>query len=177
MIRLRYLLIIAVLSLLTSPYLPITRAQSSRRPLQLDDLPRLREVRDPQCSPDGNQIAYVLGTIDAREDKSTSHIRVIGLDGRDDRRMTAGIESESTPRWSPDGRYLSFTSARKGPAKGTQVWILDRSGGEAVQLTDVKGRLPVKPKRGLYRQEPTTKAPSETISSNRASQTAVIRQF
>ncbi|MFM8392699.1 MAG: S9 family peptidase, partial [Acidobacteriota bacterium] len=55
--------------------------------------------------------------------------------------MTFGQEGESTPRWSPNGQYLSFTSSRKGPVKGTQVWILDRSGGEATQLTNVKGRL------------------------------------
>src|SRR6185503_15786176 len=45
------------------------------------------------------------------------------------------------PKFSPDGKYLSFTSSRSGPAKGNQVWLLDRSGGEAVQLTEVKGRL------------------------------------
>src|SRR5262249_57893000 len=37
--------------------------------------------------------------------------------------------------------YLSFTSSRPGPTKGNQVWLLDRSGGEAFQLTDLKGRL------------------------------------
>src|SRR5262249_11828052 len=45
------------------------------------------------------------------------------------------------PRWSPDGRYLAFTSSRPGKARGNQVWLLDRSGGEAQQLTEVKGRL------------------------------------
>jgi dipeptidyl aminopeptidase/acylaminoacyl peptidase len=48
---------------------------------------------------------------------------------------------ESGRRWSPDGKYLSFTSSRPGPARGNQVWLLDRNGGEAVQLTDVKGRV------------------------------------
>src|SRR5262249_49530159 len=37
--------------------------------------------------------------------------------------------------------YLSFTSSRPGKAKGSQVWLLDRSGGEAFQLTELKGRL------------------------------------
>src|SRR5205814_3401477 len=43
--------------------------------------------------------------------------------------------------FSPDGRYLSFTSSRPGKARGNQVWLLDRAGGEAFQLTEVKGRL------------------------------------
>ena len=55
--------------------------------------------------------------------------------------MTTSTESESAPRWSPDGRYLSFLSSRPGKAKGNQVWLLDRNGGEAQQFTDVKGRL------------------------------------
>src|SRR5437588_6588958 len=55
--------------------------------------------------------------------------------------MTTSTESETSPRWSPDGKYLSFTSSRPGKAKGNQVWMLDRNGGEAFQVTDVKGRL------------------------------------
>lgn len=116
-------------------------AQVAKRPLHLDDLPRLREVRDPQLSPDGQWVAYVVAGIDVKEDKSISHIWISSYDGKTHLQMTAGQESETAPRWSPDGQYLSFTSSRKGAAKGNQVWLLNRSGGEAVQLTDVKGRV------------------------------------
>jgi dipeptidyl aminopeptidase/acylaminoacyl peptidase len=116
-------------------------AQTAKRPLKLDDLPRLREVRDPQLSPDGQWVAYVVSAIDVKEDKSNSHVWIVSYDGKTNRQMTWSAESESSPRWSPDGKYLSFTSSRPGPAKGNQVWLLDRSGGEAFQLTDVKGRL------------------------------------
>src|ERR1041385_2848162 len=116
-------------------------AQTARRPFKLDDLARMREVRDPQCSPDGKWVAYAVSQIAVKEDRSDGHVWMASYDGATNRQVTSSQESESAPRWSPDGKYLSFTSSRPGKARGSQVWLLDRNGGEAMQLTEIKGRL------------------------------------
>src|SRR5258708_1335894 len=86
-------------------------ALPARRPLKLDDLVRFREVRDPQVSPDGQWVAYVVANIDAKEDKSVSHIWMVSYDGKTDRQLTWSQDGQTSPRWSPANKYLSFTSA------------------------------------------------------------------
>ena len=63
---------------------------------------------------------------------------MVRWDGSRTVRLTNSPENEGSPRWSPDGRYLSFVSGRF-ESKGGQVWLLDRAGGEAVRLTELKG--------------------------------------
>jgi dipeptidyl aminopeptidase/acylaminoacyl peptidase len=119
-------------------------AQPAKHSLRLDDLTRFRNVNDPQISPDGQWIAYTVSTIDAKEDKTSTHIWLASYDGKSDRQITFSSDSESSPRWSPDGKFLAFSSSRssgKPGVRGGQIWLLDRSGGEAYQLTELKGRL------------------------------------
>jgi dipeptidyl aminopeptidase/acylaminoacyl peptidase len=114
---------------------------NARRALKIDDMHRFHDVRDAQISPDGKWVAYTVNTVDAAADKSDTDVWMASWDGKQHMRMTTSTENESSPRWSPDGRWLSFLSSRPGKAKGNQVWLLDRNGGEAQQFTDVKGRL------------------------------------
>jgi dipeptidyl aminopeptidase/acylaminoacyl peptidase len=111
---------------------------ATRRPLRSADLLGLRTVSDPQISPEGDWIAYCVTTIDTVKDKSDTDIWMTNWLGTQTIRLTYSPDAESSPRWSPDGRFLAFISARQDP-KGGQVWILDRRGGEAQQLTKVKG--------------------------------------
>jgi dipeptidyl aminopeptidase/acylaminoacyl peptidase len=109
-----------------------------RRLLTVDDLFNVREVRDPQRSPDGRWVAYTVTRSLRNTDKNDTDVWMVSWDGTQQIQVTSTPESESRPRWSPDGRFLSFVSSRQG-AKRAQVWLLNRAGGEAVQVTDVKG--------------------------------------
>src|ERR1035438_9977419 len=94
-------------------------AQStSRRLLKLDDMHSFHDVRDAQISPDGKWVAYTLSSVDVAGDKSDSDVWMASWDGSRQVRLTSSPESENAPRWSPDGRYLSFLSGRPGKAKG-----------------------------------------------------------
>jgi dipeptidyl aminopeptidase/acylaminoacyl peptidase len=125
-------------------FAPSAGAQTSqplaKRALRVGDLYRLRDVRDPQLSPDGAWVAYSVGVVDSAKDKSDSDVWMTSWDGSQTIRLTSSPESESAPRWSPDGRYLAFLSGRQ-EGKGAQLWLLDRRGGEAQRVTQVRGGI------------------------------------
>ena len=113
-------------------------ARVTRRALRPGDYYRLKRVSDPQVSPEGDWVSYVVSSADSAKDKSDSDIWMVRWDGSRSIRLTSSPENETRPRWSPDGRYLAFSSSRQN-AKGGQIWLLDRAGGEAEKLTDIKG--------------------------------------
>src|SRR5271156_1141385 len=102
----------------------------------------VKEVGDPQISPDGKWVAFTVMSANLKEDKNRRRIWMVPTAVGTPIALTDENESSSHPRWSPDGKYLAFLSAREGGGdddeeKGKkQVWILNREGGEAQQLTD-----------------------------------------
>jgi dipeptidyl aminopeptidase/acylaminoacyl peptidase len=133
-----------------APTLPAQTASAAPHPITLSDLYRFQNVGSPVVSPDGKWIAYTVHKTDLKADKGATDLWMVSWDGAQDIRLTWGYQSVAdehglgsagAPQWSPDGKYLSFLADRPGPAKGEQVWIMDRRGGEAHQLTDVKGEI------------------------------------
>jgi dipeptidyl aminopeptidase/acylaminoacyl peptidase len=104
------------------------------RPITITDYFQIKEVSDPQISPDARWIAYTVSSVNVDEDKSESRIWMVPVSGGDAIVLSAEGDSSSNPRWSPDGKWLAFLSARDEGK--TQVWLLNRLGGEAQKLTD-----------------------------------------
>ncbi|MBL8267274.1 alpha/beta hydrolase family protein [Steroidobacter sp.] len=111
------------------------------RLLAVDNFAEALQVDDPQLSPDGEWVAYSVGNIDLPADRGNRSLWMVSWNGTQQIRLTHGTDAASSPRWSPDGRYLSFLSSRSGPAAGRQIWVIDRRGGEARQLTALSGQI------------------------------------
>ena len=105
------------------------------RSITIDDYFQIRDVAQPELSPDGQWVAYAVRTRMLKEDKNEQRLWMVSTHGGDSIPLTAEGVSSSHPRWSPDGKYLAFLSARNGGKN--QVWLLDRRGGEAQKLTEV----------------------------------------
>jgi dipeptidyl aminopeptidase/acylaminoacyl peptidase len=131
------------LSLLSSQTITAQNAATpttAKRKLQPADVYRLQTLGDPQVSPEGNWIAYTVSSIDSAQNKRNTDIWMVSWDGKQTIQLTNSPDAESQPRWSPDGKYLSFVSARNG-ATNSQIWLMNRLGGEGKQLTNLKSNL------------------------------------
>ncbi|GAB3547013.1 S9 family peptidase [Spirosoma fluminis] len=119
---------------------PALAQSPAKRPINSSDVYRLQTISDPQVSPEGDWVAFVQSSVDKEKDKRNADIWMISWDGKQSVQLTSSPDGESSPRWSPDGRYLSFISGRNGE-KNAQLWLMDRRGGEGKKLTDLKGDL------------------------------------
>ncbi|MGH8461735.1 MAG: prolyl oligopeptidase family serine peptidase [Stenotrophobium sp.] len=127
------LLLTATLLLAASPILS-AKMKTEMKPLTAQDLVMMDRVSDPQLSPGGRYVAYVMRVTDFEANKGVRNVWLIDLRDTNPqpRQVTGGSGNNDTPRWSPDGKSLYFLSTRSG---SSQVWRLPMDGGEAQPVT------------------------------------------
>lgn len=109
------------------------------RQLTAELLADLNVPSDPQVSPDGRWLAASVTTTATADKDRRAAIWLADTTGtRDARQITTGAANDTCPRWSPDGRELAFLSDRKERGK-RQLQLLTLEGGEAREITDVRG--------------------------------------
>ena len=121
---------------------------TGRQPFRPEDVHRLQQVGDISISPDGEWVAYAVATTNVDKDESAADLYMVNWDGATRIQLTHTADSsESSPQFSPDGKYLAFIAARSGedsdeaddPKAESQVWLLNRAGGEAQRVTELEG--------------------------------------
>lgn len=124
-----------------------------------DVMIKFKRVGGTAISPDGKLIAYTVSTpmIEGEKSEFLTHIWVVSSDGKLNYQFTHGDKSCQNPQFSPDGKYLSFTSSRGSDGKN-QIWVMRLTGGEAEQLTKAKSGV------GSYRWSPDSKRIAYTMT-------------
>ncbi len=124
-------------------------SRAGDRPWTSDDILALKAVSDPQLSPDGKAVAYVVESLNAEKDAYQTDVWLVPTAGGDARALASSPVADETPRWSPDGRFLAFLSERPRPGvtgddaaeAKRQIWLIRPDGGEAVPLTSAPGSV------------------------------------
>ena len=142
----------------------------AKRPMTTDDLLAVKSVGDPQVSPDGARVVYVVSEIDKDAGKSNSSLWLVSTAGGEPQRLTSAPGANNHPRWSPDGKTIAFVSSRGG---SSQVWLLPIDGGEARPLMklpiDVDGPIwsPKGDRIAFAAQVYPGKTPEETAAKDK----------
>lgn len=108
-------------------------AAAETHPFSVHDMLAMERISDPQVSPDGRTVVFVVRTTDLEANRGRTDLWSVGADGSGPRRLTTDPASDSNPRFTPDGRSILFLSTRSG---SSQVWRLPLDGGEASRVTD-----------------------------------------
>jgi dipeptidyl aminopeptidase/acylaminoacyl peptidase len=112
----------------------------SNRLIKPEDIYRMNAVSNPKLSPDGNWIMYQVSKADSAKDKYESTLHMISTSGDETIQLT-NEKPAGAPAWSPDNKYISFTSKGLVENEGSQLFLMNRKGGEPMQLTNIKGEI------------------------------------
>ena len=151
--------------------------------LKPQDFAAIRDVDEPNFSPDGERAVYVVGTVDLTKDKQPKNLWLAKWDGSENRALTFGENQQTHPRWSPDGKWIAFLYGRGDERDNDQLWILSSAGGEAEQLTREKGSVddfawaPDSQRLVLVVHDPDPREPHEKEKEKKTVPPIVIDRF
>src|ERR1700686_3376565 len=134
-LRCRFLFLL----LLLAAAITSSEAAAEKRNITEKDLFNFVWIGDAQISPDGSRVAFVRVTVnEKKEGYNTSIWSVPAAGGEEPHQLTKG-DHDSTPRWSPDGKYLLFLRAieKDGKPEPPQLSILPMAGGDSFLFTDL----------------------------------------
>ena len=107
---------------------------AAKRAFSIEDLYRIRGIDELHLSPDGRTVLFALTTPDFPKAKRSKHLWIMDADGKNAHQITYSEKGESSPSFSPDGKWIAFVSTRDGD---DNLHLMPTNGGEARRLTNV----------------------------------------
>ena len=98
---------------------------------------KMKNISAVVPSPDGSKVLYTVRQAIMTDDRSeyVNQVWVCNADGSNHIQLTKGDKNSSNPKWSPDGKWIAFTSSRD---EKNNLYLMSTLGGEAEKITDVK---------------------------------------
>lgn len=108
---------------------------SEKQSIQKKDLFKFKFINSGKLSPDGRRVVYGVSHADPEKEEEYVALWLLDVESGEKRQLTAGVKTDTSPDWSPDGTQIAFLSTREG---SPQVYVIPVDGGEAKKLTDMK---------------------------------------
>ncbi|MFZ9660926.1 MAG: prolyl oligopeptidase family serine peptidase [Chitinophagaceae bacterium] len=124
-----------LMGILNTIMITSTLEMQAQRLLKPKDVYSIKNVANPKISPDGKWVLYSVSKADSTKDKYNSKLYMTSWDGTETVALTEQTQGPGSAEWTPDNKYISFLASGKDES-GTQLFIMDRRGGEPVQLTN-----------------------------------------
>ena len=116
-------------------------ATTQKPRITAQDLYRFEIVTGVRICPDGKWVVYSQKRVDRKTEKKYSNLWMVPTSVGKPRQFTFGDQTDTLPRWSPDGSQIAFLSNRADKEKLVQIYLISVNGGEAKKLTDIKGEI------------------------------------
>lgn len=160
-------LITAITAITAAVFSAFANADAALPRFDAMDVFDLEWATDPQVSPDGDTIVYVRRSNDIMKDRARANLWQVSADGEDHRPLYSGLNSFTSPRWSPDGKRLAFVSNDTGERQIHVRWI--ESGDTAVitQLQESPSNLSWSPDGKWLAFTMNVKAKTKPIAKSR----------
>ena len=124
----RFLLLMGLL------WVPLSAQVAAKKPFDIWALQRVARISDPQLSPDGSTLAFVVEKVLLSENSKRKHIYTVPVEGGREQQLTFDGKSNTRPRWSPDSSQIAFLSDREG---SSQVWMMGGNGDDQERVTNL----------------------------------------
>ncbi len=115
--------------------------RKKKRLITAEDLYEIDIITDVRLSPSGDHVVYTQQRTDPVTEKKYSNLWVVPTAGGKPAQFTFGDQTDTQPRWSPNGDKIAFLSNRANKDKPAQIYLIPFRGGEAQKLSAIEGKI------------------------------------